>query len=230
MSERMGGFAESHYDPEVADMLDFLEVYDKIQALLAWIIESGAGNPLLKGVKRGQLQKLMHQLGIATDNPDDPGGYKQLAGIKAGMADRSLNPKPRVEIPGVGYFAQRIAEVRADYRESGPRYHPGQPFGGTVSPLDLIEYGHTDWDEVQSRTGNFPAEIRRIACVMADPLAYHTWAYASPGHAADQITIGQDWSVQNGRHRALALACLGEDFVRGAGMDRWIRVEVEQVC
>lgn len=227
MSERMGGYAETRHDPEVTDMLDFLEVYGRIQALLSWLVESGASAPMLKVAKRAQLQRLLQQLGIDTDDADDPGGYKQLAGIKAGMADRSLHPKPRVEIPGVGYFAGRIAEIKADYQRFGAPRNPGQPFGDSVSPLDLIEYGHTDWDEVQARTGDLPSEIRRIACVMADPLAYHSWVHEAQGRPADHITIDEDWLVQNGRHRSLALVCLGEDFICESGIDRWVQVAVE---
>lgn len=170
----------------------------------------------------------MLQLGIDTDNPDDPGGYKQLADIRAGMADRSLQPQPRIEIPGASFFERRIAEVTADYQRFGAPHNPGRPFSDSVSLLELIRYGHTDWSEVQARTGDLPAEIRHIACVMADPLAYHPWAYGAPGRAADHIAIdGEDWSIQNGRHRSLALACLGEDFIRSSGMDRWVPVMVE---
>lgn len=191
MSERLGGYAETHYDPAVADILAFLEVYDQIQALQSWLVESSTSAPMLKTVRRAQLQKLMQQLGIDTDNPDDPGGYQQLAGIKAGMVDRSLRPQPRVEIPSVSFFAGRIAEVKAEYQRRGAPHNPGQPFGDTVSPLDLVEYGHTDWNDVQARTGDLPSEIRRIACVMADPLAYHSWAYEAKGRSADHITIDE---------------------------------------
>jgi hypothetical protein len=228
MSERLdGGHTETRHDPEVTRLRDFLETYDKIQAVLGWPVESSASAPLLKAAKRAQLQRLMQQLGVDTTNPDDPGGYKQLADLKAVMADRSQRPQPRVEIPGTSFFAQRIEAVTADFQRFGAPYNPGQPYTDRVSLLDVIQHGHTDWSEVQSRTGHLPTEIRGIASVMADPVAYHSWAHEAQGRPADHITIGEDWSIQNGRHRSLAAVCLGEDFIRESGMNQWIRVEVE---
>src|SRR5579871_6139661 len=101
MSERIGGGStESYQDPEVIALLQFLETYDKIQEIQAWLVEASASVPMLKATRRARLQKLMQQLGIDTSDPDDPGGYKQLASLKAEMSDRSLHPRPRVEIPG----------------------------------------------------------------------------------------------------------------------------------
>lgn len=229
MSERLGGgHGETRHDPEVTDLLNFLETWDKIQATLGWLVESGANAPLLRSVKRAQLQRLMQQLGIDTTNPDDPGGYGQLADLRAGITDRSQRPKPRVEIPDTSFFAQRIEAVSADFQRFGVPYNPVRPFTDEVSLSDVIQYGHTDWSEVQARTGHLPTEIRGIAHVMADPIAYHSWAYGSQGRPADHITIGEDWSIQNGRHRSLAALCLGEDYILDSGMSQWIPVEVEQ--
>lgn len=228
MSENLGGgHTETHYDAEVADTLDFLEKYQEIQEDLSWLVEASASAPMLKAVKRARIRMHMQQLGIDTDNPDDPGGYKQLANIKAGIADRSLHPRPRVEIPDVTFFEHHIAEIKANYCQFGGPYHMEKPLVDGVSLIDIIGYGHTDWDDVQARTGHLPSEIQKIAVVMADPIAYHSWAYGGQGRATDHITVAEDWSIQNGRHRSLAAACLGEDFIHDSGIAQWVPVLVE---
>jgi hypothetical protein len=227
MSERLGGHAEANYGPGVAEALSFLKTYDEIQAALGWLVEASASAPLLRVAKRAKLQRLMQKLGIDTTNSDDPGGYKQLAQLKTAITDRSLHPKPRVEVPDADFFAGRIKAVKAG-RSFGASFDLEPPADTRVSILDVVQYGHTNWSGVQSRTGHLTTEIHRIATVMADPIAYHAWAFEAQGHAADHIAIGEDWSIQNGRHRSLAAICLGEDFISSAGIDTWIPVVVEQ--
>ncbi|MDB5175251.1 MAG: hypothetical protein JWM81_109 [Candidatus Saccharibacteria bacterium] len=223
---------EVRHDPEVAELLEFLEAYKQIQALMAWLAEAGPGaNPMLRGVRRGQMHSLMLHIGL---DPESPESFHQLEGIKVDLSSRTLRPQPRFEVPEVGFFATRIKEITSEQERFGAPYASGYAYNGSADLVDVARLGHTDWRRVQSRSGrgaDVSSWIHGVATIMADPIAYNAQfaglsidaAHAAPDH----LMISDDWSIQNGRHRALAVRSLGEDFVAESGMAQWVPVSVE---
>ena len=88
MSERFGCGeygSEIRHDPEVTELLSFLETYNKIQEIMAWLVEASAGaDPTVTAVRRAQLYRLMQQLGL---DPENGAAFKQLENIKLGLTD-----------------------------------------------------------------------------------------------------------------------------------------------
>jgi hypothetical protein len=229
--EGSSGAAETRHDPEVDELLAFLDVYKRIQELTSWLVEASADADItLKGMKRGHLHRLMQQLGL---DPDSPDAFVQLEGMKAGLSDRTLHPQPRLEVPEAGFFKARIKELIAEQEKYG---NPAAPDAveGTADLAGVAQYAHTDWASVQSRSGGKHVSewIHGVARIMADPVAYQAEFAGlgiNAGHrVADHMAVTDDWSIQNGRHRSLAARSLGEDYVLEAGMSQWIPVTVEQ--
>jgi len=223
---------EAQHDPEVAALLDFIEAYTRIQEIMAWLVEAGAGaDPAVRGLRRARLQNLMMHLGL---DPESPDAFNKLENIKHDLANRTPHPKPRVEIPDEAFFESRIKELIKEQDRFGNPEPPGYAPQGGTSIVDIAQFGHTDWNTVQSRRGaGHPVSewIRGVASIMADPIAYHA-EFAGLGidsihKTPDHILITDEWSVQNGRHRSLAARSLGEAFVAEAGMARWVQVNVE---
>ena len=219
-------------DPEVDDLLEFLGVYGKIQEIMSWLVEASANADFtIKALRRVHLQELMQQLGL---DPEKPDAFAQLEDMKAGLADRTTHPKPRIEVPELGFFKSRIKELIAEQEKHGNPLAFSDAVEGQADLVGVAQYGHTDWANVQSRTGGKHVSewIHGLATIMADPVAYHA-EFAGLGidagrMNADHLAIAEDWSVQNGRHRSLATRSLGEEYVLEAGMAQWIPVTVGQ--
>lgn len=235
MSERFNASyntGDVKYDPELRETLDFLATYQKIQGIMAWLAESGpASDPLVKVIRRTHLHRLIGQLGL---DPEDPASFSKLEDIRLGLIDRTKHPKPRVDVPDVGFFKQRIEEIIEDYEESGPPLAYIDAENGIANLRNVAEYGHTDWRSVRSRAGeskDVSAWIHGVARVMADPIAYQaTFAgmrIDTVHQAPDHLTLDEDWTVLNGRHRSLAARSLGVDFIEAAGMSQWVKVAIE---
>lgn len=231
MSERTGGGeygAEVGRDPEVDKLLEFIDAYKQIQEIMTWLVEASPGaDPALKGVRRAHLHRLMQQLGL---DPESPDALNKLENTKAVLSDRARHPRPRVEVPGVRFFESRIKEIVAKDEQSSTLPTFSYAVDGVADLRDVTQHAHTDWRSVVSDcTG--ATWIHGVATVMADPVAYSAWfselsidqAHRTPDH----LTVGEDWSIQNGRHRSLAARCLGETFIDEANMSQWVKVEVE---
>jgi hypothetical protein len=226
--------SEAPRDPEVAHLMEFLEAYKQIQAAMAWLVEAGPGaNPLLRGVRRGQMHALMQRFGL---DPESPDSFRQLEVVRSNISDRSSHPQPRFEVPPVGFFTSRIKEITRQQKRYGAPPASGYAYGGSADLVDVARLAHADWRTVQSRTGRHtePAQwIHGVATIMADPIAYSAQfaglGYDATHTAPDHLAINRDWSIENGRHRSLAARSLGEDFVAESGMAQWIPVSVNAV-
>lgn len=228
-----GGYETRHnHDPEVEALLEFINTYKDIQELMAWLIESSPGSdPLLIGVKRGHLHRLMKQLGL---DPDSPDALVQLEERNAELTDRTHHPKPRVEIPEVSFFTSRIKEIVREQEAFGAPPALSYAVDGHADIVDVAQYGHTDWNKVESRRGGdhrVGEWVHDVARIMADPVAYQAEFAGlnidSSHRTEDHLMVAGDWSIQNGRHRSLAARSLGEEYVTQASMAQWIKVAVE---
>lgn len=222
--------AEARHDPEVEELLEFLGAYKKIQEILSWLVEASAGSdPIIKGVRRAHMHQLIQQLGL---DPESPDAFTQLEEMKLAFSDRTLHPRPRIEVPEAGYFRSRIKEIISDRGRFGTS--PVDPTADGVADIVAVaQYGHTDWVNVKSRTDSMDAAewVRGVAMIMADPVAYQA-EFAGLGvdvshKTADYLAISENWAIQNGRHRSLAAVSLGEEYLLEAGMTQWIPVKIE---
>lgn len=233
MSERLGGgdYPETRRDPEVDELLEFLSDYKKIQGIMAWLIEASPGaDPVVTAVRRGQLHGLMQKLGL---DPESPDALVQLQEMSTELSDRTLHPKPVVDVPEASYFKSRIKEIVREHERFGAPPAIGCALEERADIVGVAQFGHTNWANVHSRVGGQDSEwIHGIAKIMADPVAYQA-GFAGLGigtgyKAMDHLQVAEDWSIQNGRHRSLAARSLGEGYVQEAGMAQWVKVAVEQ--
>lgn len=232
MTERLsgGGNIEAATDLEVSELFEFLDLYDEAQRLLGLIIETGPGvDPFILGVWHGKLQKVLLQLGV---DPDDPDAFSKLALIQAELDNRAVHPQPRLDVPEVGFFSGRIENIIAEYERFGAPDAPDWAQDGATTLSHVANYSYTSWREVKSRkgAGHSAAEyIHGIAKVMTDPIAYRLTFKEAPHPSVDRPTVATDWAVLNGRHRSLAARSLGQDFIEDAGMNNWVKVDVENL-
>ena len=231
MSERLSESSriETSTDPEVSELLEFLDLYNEAQRLLGRIVEAGPGvDPFTVGVWRGKLQRVMQQLGL---DPDDPDSFNKLEMIKVELDNRALHPQPRLDVPEVGFFSARIKDIIAEYEQLGAPDAPDWAQDTVATLGDVANYSYTQWREVESRKGaghDVAEYIHGVARVMTDPLAYRVIFKDIPHHSIDRPTITTDWAVMNGRHRSLAARSLGQSFIDEARMNTWIKVDVKQ--
>lgn len=196
-------------------MQEFLKAYNEIMLLIGYIVECGPGlDPYVLAMERDQLDSLLR--GISLD-PDDPSSMDTLTECYVDVMARARNPQPSLNIPDVGFFEERIRGIirtrSSENNTSIGGYHP------TIS--EVAGYVWTDWAAVQSRSGDTstPQYIHDIAEIVADPMAY---SLVFP-EREDDIGVTPTWEVANGRHRSLAVVCLGSTAVKDA--NNWVVVE-----
>jgi len=220
---------EAGRDPEVEELLEFLDIYRKIQELLAWLIEASANSDtVIVGIRRARLSDLMQQLGL---DPENPQRLTELEEINNELFNRIRRPQPRVDMPEEDFFASRIKEIVA---ERAPQ-HLEYVSDINVNLVQFAEHGHTDWGTIASRTGaiSLAAYTRGLAQIMADPIAYHA-EFGGLGidqsrRAPDHLAVNLEWVIANGRHRALAIRSLGPEYVAESDMSQWVPVIIEEM-
>lgn len=223
--ERYSGTgAENDRRHESLEIFEMLDTIKQIEAVISWLVESGPGtNPLVRSMKRARLHSLYQQLGI---DPDDPQALTKVLELSREVNDRVLHPQPQTDIPEIAFFEERIPQIIGENKgNQGPVIFEND----SVDLMDVVLFGHTDWDKVRSRTmrrtdGEY---MHGVATVMADPIAYHGTFLSREIAGRDIPAIDKYWGVQNGRHRSLAAKCLGPDFVRESGMNNWVEVSIE---
>jgi hypothetical protein len=192
--------------------LILLKSIQKIDALLGWLIECSAGyNSLLVGIKRGYLYQLLETLGFSGES-----AVSDFYAMKQDFYTRGRRPEPNIEIPDEAWFSARIEDISD---EQPLRYL------NIVYPTayDVATYAHTDWDGVASRDGRttLARYTRGLATIICDPVAYSL--NIDPGRDG-VIRLNTDASIENGRHRALAMRSLGPARVEQSGMSSWVEV------
>ena len=196
----------------------FLKTYNEIMKTIGWLVEASQNfSTLVVAVKRQRLAGLYASLGLNHNNPAD---RELLQGWYSDIMARQRNPQPGIGIPSVETFAHRIALI-TEMRSTSTRatYTPYRP---VVS--EIARFAWTDWRRVESRNPDHistPAYIRDVARIIADPVAYELTFGA---HTNDTLEITPSWEVANGRHRSLAVACLGASAVRDGGLDSWVTI------
>jgi hypothetical protein len=193
--------------------LILLQDIQKIDVLLGWLFERSAEcDPLLIGIKRGRLLQLLETLGFSGES-----AVSDFYAMKQDFYARGIKPEPRIKIPDETWFSARIEDISD---EQPPRYL------NIVYPTayDVATYAHTDWGSVASRDGRtaLARYTRDLATIICDPVAY---SLNIDPRRDGIIRLNTDASIENGRHRALAMRSLGPDRVEQSGMGGWVEVE-----
>lgn len=216
MSERYSGesYTERFYrerDP-LAVAKDTLE---EIDGLLAKINEQGGElTGAQKQFIRNQIQGLLASLGL-TDITQLVDFSRQLHQTING---RLKNPKIPSDYPIEESFVRNMEEVISERK---PSYRPW--VGQHITASEVARFGISDWNRVKGRGGKDTIEYQfELGKLLCDELAY-----IQVFDDSDRIRIGDEWQVQNGRHRSLSLRSLGESFAISVGLDGWVKVERE---
>ena len=201
-----------------AERLSDVEVQENLEELdklLARLVEkSGDLDPEVKEAIRAKIQGILATLGL--QSLDDIRGLMALH-ERVHQGVRNL-PMP-VGYPDKSDFEQRVLEL---IQATRPESLPGVP----KNPLatDVASHGQNDWHALEGRGGKEITEyIYELGKVLSSELAY-TVTFDEK----DAIEIGEDWSVENGRHRAMTLRILGTDYVEEQNLDRWAKVRKEE--
>lgn len=213
MSERFRGGGESFSSwsaPREAEAsVEMQEHHDAIMRLLAKLIEGSGGlSATAKTQLRQQIQQHLSALGLT--------GISQLQKISQKLHDAQVRPPVPADYPTKEEFETRMARAisKSTISERAPRV-PEDPFAS-----EIAEYGRTNWREVDGRERSLLDHIYGVGIILSNELAYRATFPES-----DRMLVGDNWQIDNGRHRALALRTLGSDYVARHGMDRWVKAE-----
>lgn len=197
-------------DPDV----EAQEHLNEINRLLAKLIETGGDLPgNIKKSIRGQIHAHLSALGLKSLED-----YAGLAAIQQRVHERRSNIPNPPGYPDKEDFEQRLATLhRTQVREALPGV-PRDPLA-----IDLAQNGQGDWSQLEGRNSKRVVDyLYDLGKVISSELAYT--AVFDP---TDAIEVGEQWRVENGRHRALTLRVLGVQYVEEKGMNRWVAVRRE---
>lgn len=214
MGEAFRGGGEFSLRVEREPEVETKERLDDLNRLLARLVETGGDLPSdVKRGLRGQIQGLLQVLGLKSLKD-----YAGWAELYQRLYEPLLNlPAPK-NYPSEDEFKEDLHTIfRERHMEGLPRV-PRRPRATQVA-----QFARASWEELNSRGGVGAVDyLYELGKVMSSEAAYTTIFGES-----DLIEVGERWSVENGRHRALTLRALGSGFVRDSGMDRWVLVQRE---
>lgn len=190
-------------------LLETKKHLDQIQLLLAKINEQGDLSSQQKQLLRAKLQDHLFALGLTSLN--------QLADFSAqlynAINDRTKNLQPPTYYPSKREFAEKLNDFKQRKAKDLP------PVWNDITILEVATYAQSDWSHLEGRGGTSIVDYSyELGKLISDEIAY-TMTF-EPG---DEIKVGENWSIENGRHRALVLGTLGEGFIKHSIMDLWIK-------
>lgn len=186
-------------------------ILHSIEELLARVVEKGADlDPQALALLRQQLQSLLVLLGL-NDLTDLPVVYSFLSN----KAIERITPKWYPLFWEFEYIIESLPAEKPFYRDLASK---------GVKASDLAQYAQVDKD-LMGRGGISLSEyLYNLGIFMTNAYAYKLMVPDS-----DAIKIGEDWKVENGRHRSLVLRIFGKDNIESIGMDHWVKVKVEKL-
>lgn len=205
----------TRFDRELPDfLLETQKAMLSIEKLLAELIEKGGDlSAAQKKNLRAQIQQIWQSLGVASWEEY----YKFTDLVYQEMNEHLTNPVAP-NYPSREDFSATYHQVINQSKEVQRPSVPSKPFASEVAV-----FGTCEWQEVDGRGEVSIIDYAyNLGRVMAD-----INCYTQVIDQGDTITVSGDWHIENGRHRALALVTLGEDYVSRVGMDRWVEVERE---
>lgn len=190
-------------DPDV----EAQEHLNEINRLLAKLIETGGDLPgNIKQAIRGKIHAHLSVLGLKSLED-----YAGLASIQQRLHEKRSNIPTPSGYPDKEYFQQKFTALhRAEDHEDLPGI-PRHPLA-----TDVAQNGQGDWSQLEGRNSKAVVDyLYDLGKVLSCELAYT--AVFDP---TDAIEIGEEWRVENGRHRVLTLRVLGAPYVEEKGMNR----------
>lgn len=198
-------FEETGLTVEVVDA-----ILRAIEELLFTIIETGGDlDPQKLAQLRRQLQALLTLLGL-----------ESLEDLPVVLEYLSAEVNKRI-IPD---WYPTIGTIRTIiYRLYSEAQHASEEVPKTVTAGDVAEFAQVD-HELKGRGDLDLAEyLHALGIFMINEYAYKLMIADS-----DAIKIGEDWKIENGRHRSFVLRIFGKKNVEKIGMDEWVKVEIER--
>lgn len=187
---------------------------NEIDRLLARLIETGGDLPgNIKKTIRRQIQAHLATLGL--QSLEDFAG---LAAIQQRLYERRSNIPTPPGYPDKEYFKQRLTAL---HQAEGHEDLPGIPSRPLAT--DVAQNGQGDWSQLKGRNSKTVVDyLYDLGKVLSNE-----FAYTAVFDSTDPIEVGDQWRVENGRHRTLTLRVLGETYIEEKGMNRWVAVRRE---
>ncbi|EKD86749.1 MAG: hypothetical protein ACD_37C00159G0002 [uncultured bacterium] len=217
MSERCPYPGHSEQPRSAEDpLVELQEVFNKIDLLLAELVEKGpAINPTHKKHLRAQLQALVTSLGVK--DLEELTEFRQS--FVAKLNERRQNPKAPY-YPSKEEFEKNFMETLTQNKPQS--WYPNPEHFATAS--EVAKYGYFNWNELKGRNGQTLIDYTyNLGKVLCDELVYKSIFLSE-----EKIKVSDDWHIEDGRHRALALIVLGRNYVEKRGVDNWVKVEFEK--
>lgn len=179
--------------------------------ILAKIVESGAelDRQHLANL-RVRVQMLLSELGLKSIN--DP----MLLEIIYRAHTRDIRIPTHEGYPSREDFSLRYKEAITRKEEVA------EPCRGDPMVSDLLLYARGPWTGIKGRGMDTVDYLYGLGKVLSHRPAYEVL------FSEDPIQVNEDWDVENGRHRVLALKCLGLNYITASGMAGWIKAKLEQ--
>lgn len=213
MSER---FNEDIYERasrvERDPLFESKKLLDELNHILAKLIEHGDLSSSQKQLLRAQIQAQLAKLGLTNLNqlPDF------TASLYQGVLERIRNPKVPASYPNQEEFKYSYQNLLIEGRL------PNLPgVWSNITASEVAAFAQSDWLSVKGRGTDIVTYSYNLGRVLSDELAYVS-VFNQPG---DAIQITRNWVVDNGRHRALTLKVLGENYTKTNNLDRWVAVK-----
>jgi hypothetical protein len=213
MGEGLRLLGSDYNDIESDPLVQYQEHLQAIERLLAKVTEQGDLSAQTKRSLRQQIADHLAALGLTNLN--------QLADFKmsiiTSLQDRVKRPHVPYDFPSLNRFAESLGRVMRQNPKEIPLTYD--------NPLasEAAWNGQYPWWKLEGRNGidiiRYTFDLSKLMC---DPIAYR-----QVFEPIDPIIVTRNWGVEGGRHRAFALKTLGEPFVRHAGLNNWINLQVE---
>jgi hypothetical protein len=165
--------------------------------------------PQTKKSLRNQLNAFLRTLGLTS--PKDLGLVYQY------LSDQTKNMLVPQKYPNKERFREQMLNVIA----AVSAYEKISTVPRRPVASDLAQHARFNPLEIQRR-GNVSLEnyLYNLGILMSNKLVYTT-VFAED----DAIEVGRGFQVENGRHRAFTLRCLGRPYVSQVRMDDYITVK-----
>lgn len=214
MGESYPGGEHYKRSDETKEIDEIKEHLKEVDRLLAKLVERTQElTAIARQAVRNQINN--HLLAIGVNGIED---YEGLMAVYERINDSFQKLTPPLNFPSKEEFQRKLAATKSQSKQDLP------PIPQQVSATEVAMYATGDWLEVEGRSGASLLDyLYKLAIIMSNKVAYTTIF-----DDKDAIQINQEWQIQNGRHRALALKSLGANHIRQNGMNSWVSVRKEE--
>ena len=208
----MERFNSSRYE----DMERAFRALHELDRVLFELVERGPElDPEYKKNLRRLLRVLLQDLGISLGGEK---GVYELTQLRIKM-----NMPGELQATPPGFPTKEEFERSLRVVIESPVGVDLPPLPARLTAQDVASNAQYSWSEVKGRDTTALDYLYGLGKVMAVPYMYQEFFSET-----DRISIGDNWLVENGRHRSLVLRILGRRFVGTHGMNDWVLVQKEK--